>query len=1726
MAPDSDSPDARSDAPADAAAGSRLRRWGRRLLWGVGGMVGTVVVVVGLVLIGLQTETGATAAAQFLARQANPLPQTTLTVERASGNWVQSLRLADVSLTRPAPDRAAPATMAHVDSLAVEYRPWALLRGRLHLTAVSIDGPSATLRQAADSTWDWARHLPASPPASEDTSAALPIRVDRLRVSAGAFAAQFYAGGRDSTARIQGLTIRAQDLYYGFSMGGRLDTLGLRGRLPTDTTELRLAARGAVSERRVALDTLRLASPRSAVQGGGTARLPAAPGDSLDDVALSVRADPLVLGDLTAFAPFLEVDSREALDLRARLTGSEDRLALTTDVTVRDGGGRFTAEATATPRLASSPGASPLKYRIDAQAEGLTTSLLGRSGPAQNSITAAVTGALEGPAFDSLSGTLSASVTDTRFHDVEVPDATLESTVQAGTATLDLQGTVNDVRLSVAGSARPFDAAPSVDLRAQVKDLTLASVAPDAALDGSFTATAQVQGRSITTDTAAYDADVRLRDSRLGTQVIESGRFTAALRPREVRVDGAARFPTGRLRAAGHAALDGSERFVLETGRLEAVDLAALAGDTTDSRVTATLTGEGQGFAPRTMEGRATLSVQESHYGPHRLSAMTAATRLRDGEVTADASAQLNGSTWTLAATARPFASRPTVALTEGRFQNVDLGPFLQDSTQSSALHGTVQGRLRGVRPDSLSLDVGLAFDTSRVNRQPVTSASLDASLQNGTLRSTLGLDTPAGAVELPLRARPFDDVPSYQVRGGNFENINVGALAGLASLNTALSGTLTLDARGARLPELDLDSELTLRPSTLNQASADGRLSVTTKQGRVAADGQFSLAGGALQLRGHLDSLAQTPTYALRTAARSVDLSALAGLDSTQARLHTAAWRVEGRGLRPDSLQASTRFAADSVRVGDLRLSSARMTGRLDRGLFRVDTLGVQSNVVAGHGQGPLALAPGAGSSDFDLSARVTDVAPLRGLAGLSSLKLRTGRLTAHVYGSSEAQRFDGTVAVDGLIYDDLRLSDATALFAGRRGTTQFLDHLTVTGTAGYLSAFDFTATRTRIDADYDGTAINLSTDVQLDAKRRVQVDAGIRPTADSTIIDLQTLTARLGPDRWSLRRPTSIAIGDAYRVEDLLLESGAQRIEASGVVAPTGTQAFDTTFEQVRLRGIAPLLGLSGLGGAATGRLRLTGRASAPVLDGTLDLDVQSEDRKVGTLQLDVGYEDLTADLDARLTHEDGSVLTVNGSVPTDLRLQAPTPASISDRPVQLEVSTDQFPLDWVDPFFDPATVRSVAGTLTADARVQGTLGSPSLSGSASVTDAGASIPALNATYDGGTARLQLSGNELTLEQARLRTPNGGSLRADGTISLPELTVGEYDLTLNASEFLAINTAAYRRAVIDGDMTLRGTVRRPVLSGGLQVQSASVYYAEALAEGAAAMGAVELTAQDQLTLEERFGLRLTSADTTTFDAYEALALDLAVQIQSNTWLRSSSNPEMNVQFTGDLDVQKAALEDPQVFGTIDVVERRSTLRQFGQEFQITEGSLTFNGDPFTPYLDLSAVYDQRAQGSQGSEVRITLSLSGRPDNLSPALSSEPTMSTRNIFSYLATGRPADALFSGSSEGGSLATQVALGQASNFVENLAASELGLDVVRLDVRTEGTSYLTVGRYLTPRFFASIEQPVLAPSSQTSTQSTALIPDVTLEYQLTNYLQLRSRSNQQSLQFNLLFEYAY
>ena len=494
----------------------------------------------------------------------------------------------------------------------------------------------------------------------------------------------------------------------------------------------------------------------------------------------------------------------------------------------------------------------------------------------------------------------------------------------------------------------------------------------------------------------------------------------------------------------------------------------------------------------------------------------------------------------------------------------------------------------------------------------------------------------------------------------------------------------------------------------------------------------------------------------------------------------------------------------------------------------------------------------------------------------------------------------------------------------------------------------------------------------------------------------------------------------------------------------------------------------------------------------------------------------------------HVGGQQLTASGYLPADLRLSTPTPVDVNERPVDLSLQTDRFPVDWIDPFLDPQLLRDPGGEVMADVQVGGTIGTPEVSGTAQLRDGEVSVYDLDVRYTRATADLSFDGGRVSLKNARVYDQSGGRLQGSGFINLAELTLGEYDLSLNARNFTAIDTRAYKDVRVDGDMTVTGTTLEPVVRGGITVIQGDIFYAETLSEAEAAdLASVQLTERDRRLLEQRFSIRISEADTTTFDVYQATEMDMSVNIRRDTWLRSRANPELNIQFTGTLDLEKAAGEDARVFGAIDVVPERSTVRQFGQEFRIQEGTLSFNGNPEEPLLNFIAVYEKQSRQTNSTEVEITLSAQGRPEDLDLQLSSQPQMDTRNILSYLATGQPADQLLSGG--GGSttdLAENLAIGQLTSLAENFATSNVGLDVVRIQYEPDGGSYFVLGRYVTPRFYVAIEQPVSVNQNQQGSATSSLAPDLTLEYELTDNLLMRAQSRDQSLRFNLLFQYAY
>ncbi len=1795
---DSTDADAFDAAEADAAASaSPAARWGQR----IGAVVGGLGLVLAAAFLVLQTETGATATARLLADQFNPLPGTTLSIERAGGTWLGSLRLEGVRLTRPDSASGGAVEMAAIDTLAVRYQLLPLLRSRLHVERVAVNGPSLSLRQDADSTWDWARVLP--PASDEPSRSSVRVEVDEIDVRRGAVAASFFAPNADSTARLFDVRLAAHRLRVGPEISVRLDTLGLAGRVPGDTTDLHLSARGALRPAALRIDTLRLDSPRSHVRAGGSARLPRSPADSLDDVALRLRADPLSFRDVQALLPPLAVDPSESVVLDAEVTGSERRLEARLAAQFRGRGrpernqpernrsernrserdrpdrpsaarsspnrtppnrtppdrpvqdrGRVSLTASFTPRTTASPTSGPLRYRVDASVEAVTTRLLGLPTDDGPRLTARLEADLRGPRLGRLTGPVRLRVDDTRVGGLRADSLTVDASFREGAAALQAGGAVNGAAVQLTGKARPLDAVPSYRADLRLRDVDLQQIFGAAAPSSQMAGTVRLSGTGLEAADRRLDASLQLGPSRIGRQALSSAEAQARVRPDSAAFSTSVAFPEGGLSATGGVDLFPPYAFTVDTLRARSVNVAALTGDTTASALTASAHLTGRGRSAESLRLGVDVRLDEGRYGSYRAAGGHLNGELRNGRFEGRVETILNGGRWSLTLESRPFAQPLTARVRNGRFAGVDLGAFtspppdagggrsgtdggrrMAPTSDSSAtatdLSGTFQASVQGAdpfaMPSTADASVTATLRPSRIQRQPVESARLEAVFSGGRLTARAALSVPGGGVDLAVEGRPFDPVPSFRISQGRFEALDLGALAGLPGQRTSLSGSLSATLQGTTWNRARGRLRLDVEPSAINRATvSDGRLLVTADSGRADVDARLRTEqSGSMQMTGFAQDLNRAPTYRLTGSAGGLDAGALAGLDAERpVRADTLQWTLDGRGVDPSTLRASATVASGPLQVDRFELSGGRLEGRLRSGILQLDTLSVRSNAVDAAGRGQVAFADTTVRSDFDLVVAVADARPLERLIGLQQFRLTRGRAELHVYGPPGTLRFNGTSTIRRLRSGDLRLSNLDLRFNGAGSLQTGIQQADLRGTLGLFSSPAVVAEDTEVTIGYTPDEIDVQTRLRLDRRRRATLSARLRPHLDASRLTLQSLSARLGANRWQLLQPAEFSYAGPYRLERFLLSSGNQQIAADGRIDPTGRQSFIATVEQVRLDPLAGLFGFPGLGGEVSGSARLSGPADAPRLDGRLDAALTSEGTSVGTLQLDLGYDSLSVSVDAALEHVDGQRLTARGRLPADLRLKRSPPVDTGDRPVSLAVAADGFPIDWIDPFVDPETVRDIGGVLQSDVQIAGTLDDPDLSGTASVREGQAFLPDLGVAYRGARARIAFDGEQARVRDAVVRTTNGGRLEADGTVAFSDLTLGRFDLSLEARTFIGIDTRAYRSAVLDGAFTLRGTTERPVLDGTAEVRRADVFYTEALAQTASELATVSLSSEDRLVLEERFGLRLTAADTTTFDAYEALTMDLSVEIQGDTWLRSDGTPELDVQFRGDLDVSKQAMQDAQVFGTIEVVTARSTVQQFGQEFQITEGTLTFNGDPTLPYLDLAAVYEPRSQGTTNEpSVEITLSLEGRPDELTPQLTSDPPMYTRDILSYLATGRPADQVLGGGGNGG-LTANVPRGLAAGFAEDFAANRLGLDVVRFAYSAEGDWYLTVGQYLTPRLYVAVEQSV--GSGFADRNALELVPDLTLEYQVTPYMQLRTVRRQSSLRFNVFLEYAY
>ena len=149
--------------------------------------------------------------------------------------------------------------------------------------------------------------------------------------------------------------------------------------------------------------------------------------------------------------------------------------------------------------------------------------------------------------------------------------------------------------------------------------------------------------------------------------------------------------------------------------------------------------------------------------------------------------------------------------------------------------------------------------------------------------------------------------------------------------------------------------------------------------------------------------------------------------------------------------------------------------------------------------------------------------------------------------------------------------------------------------------------------------------------------------------------------------------------------------------------------------------------------------------------------------------------------------------------------------------------------------------------------------------------------------------------------------------------------------------------------------------------------------------------------------------------------------------------------------------------------------------------------------------------------------------DTLSLTLSSEPAMENADIVSYIATGRPASQGFSGSGgENGVVdaTTAVARDQLVGLLQRAAMDVGGLEVVEIRSDAVLGTTLVAGRYLSPRLYLGLMQPLSSGSSTQTGTSQEQSRAIEIEYEAYRWLILNLQRGGSRIGFYLKSRYAY
>lgn len=895
------------------------------------------------------------------------------------------------------------------------------------------------------------------------------------------------------------------------------------------------------------------------------------------------------------------------------------------------------------------------------------------------------------------------------------------------------------------------------------------------------------------------------------------------------------------------------------------------------------------------------------------------------------------------------------------------------------------------------------------------------------------------------------------------------------------------------------------------------GPVKVSGPLSDLAVHADLTVPEGQLVVEGRADLTGSDPRYRLEGEAREVRLEHLiAGVPGET--LVSGGFVIEGAGVGPETAQATLHldlgrgsFAAHDVRGGSGHLS-------VRDGVLHVDSLVVRTEAGLITAKGDLGLVEGRrGTLELRANAAALETlqpiffpdAPFAMAADTGRYRVGgSAQLEARIAGSIHDLEARGRVRATEILFDRVRLRRATVTFAAAG-----------VGTDAFRYEVGFTADSLRAPGRLFATVEGNATYAEAGGQAEIEAHAILpepqhyRVVSDfrhdgltATDFDLLEVYARTGAGEWELAEPAGIRVAtDGLRVTDLLLRQtdGSGQIRADGHLAwradstaadlPAAFRLDLVDVPVVALRPIEtaePTVAARMSGSAVVG-----GTAGDPRIDAEMILaDVRVGAVRFESLEARAAYADRLLEATVSADREGKQILSGNGRIPIDLRLQPVDERRLDDR-LDVEILADGVPAALF-----ASLVRGferVDGTVDGRLAIGGTTLDPALGGELTLTGGRATWAVSGVRYTDVKGTFRVLSDQL-VDVALDAKAGDGRARVSGAITFAPISDPSFDLVLDAEQFLAA-----RRRDVDlvgtGRLTLRGRYTRPEVTGALRVDQGTLYLDEIWRQFQRFSFddplLFDFAVLDTSAVSVR---RLISASTNPF--VTNLVADVAVDVGRGSWLKGRG---LNIEVNGRLQVQyDRRAEDLRITGTLHAIRGGRYDLYLAEalpvrSFTVSQGTIEFDGTPgLNPDLDIVATHRvARQNGPLLVEAVVTGDLESPRVTLRS--NEEPPISESDLLSYVIFGRPTYQLAGRESQQLGQANQLGIGVLTpslfgfatlgleTFASNLGIADYiavtqwegdydgSLDDLNAFERLYRQSQLEVGRYLGDEWYVAV-----------------------------------------------------